>query len=454
MINSEYLLLLSQKGKSFKPLKKRFLELGGFYNDLGYAFSSNVEKQLQEIIKELPKAQVIKLPLREGQTFEAFQQVNNESFNRDKLYKVETSLLKLKNDLSIEEISEETIAMSSLSNHQKKEILSLLQKCDKLKEKIKWTEGMRKTLSKDTRRPKSAVLSPKEQRKELGEYLLQDFLDDLKKTKMGLQTGFKALDKHITLEAGEVILVAGRPANGKTTTILNMLLNQIKLYPDYTFVLFAYEGTIESIVLKLIQILSEYDSKFKQPLVQLKGYLKIKNNSKVFDKIEKAKETYKDYINNNRLRVFATPFKIQDLAVKIEEITKKEGKIGCVYIDYIQKIKNKERFGTRQLELQNTSGIILETAIKTHLPIILGAQLGRDKDSKNKVKLENLRESGDLEQDSSIVLGIYNPVIENAANSDPNADITIAVLKNRDGEITDGIPFEFNRPLLKIKDRK
>lgn len=133
--------------------------------------------------------------------------------------------------------------------------------------------------------------------------------------------------------------------------------------------------------------------------------------------------------------------------------------MGGVFIDYIQKIKNKEKFGTRQLELANTSGAILEIAKRSSIPIILGAQLGRSPDSKDKVKLENLREAGDLEQDANLVLGIHNPSMEKAQDelkqlTDRKVDLSVTPLKNRGGLVNKTITLDFDRPLLRIKDKK
>jgi replicative DNA helicase len=162
-------------------------------------------------------------------------------------------------------------------------------------------------------------------------------------------------------------------------------------------------------------------------------------------------------MESGRLRIIDDPFYIQKFP-KIIESLKVKVPLGCVFIDYIQKIKNKQRFGTRQLELANTSNIILETAKRYSIPIILGAQLGRDKESKNKVKLDNLREAGDLEQDANLVLGLHNQAMEEAQEKQTQltsrkVDLTITPLKNRNGIVNKTILLEFDRPLLRIKDK-
>ena len=89
--------------------------------------------------------------------------------------------------------------------------------------------------------------------------------------------------------------------------------------------------------------------------------------------------------------------------------------------------------------------------------MIVGAQLGREKDRKNKVRLDNLREAGDLEQDANIVLGIYNPYVdaiqarENPENA-MNSDLMVTVLKQRNGPVNKDIKLHLNAPAFKISD--
>ena len=82
--------------------------------------------------------------------------------------------------------------------------------------------------------------------------------------------------------------------------------------------------------------------------------------------------------------------------------------MGAIFIDYIQKIKYRGKSSTRQIELQKISETILETAKFNSVPIILGAQLGRGNTKAEVLRLDNLREAGDIENDAKLVLGIWN----------------------------------------------
>ena len=60
-------------------------------------------------------------------------------------------------------------------------------------------------------------LAPNELRRLKGKYTLEDFMEDIGKTKEGFKTGYKKLDEYLAFEEGTNNLIAGRPSNGKTT---------------------------------------------------------------------------------------------------------------------------------------------------------------------------------------------------------------------------------------------
>jgi len=92
------------------------------------------------------------------------------------------------------------------------------------------------------------------------------------------------------------------------------------------------------------------------------------------------------------------------------------------------------------------------------MPIILGAQLNRSMDN-TKPRLENLRESGDIEQDANLVLSLYTPAIEDMEKSDyltkvsAEVDMEVSILKNRAGASGRKITLSFNRPVLRISEK-
>jgi len=286
-------------------------------------------------------------------------------------------------------------------------------------------------------------------------YTIEKLQQDLQQAKEGLRTGYNNLDELVRIHEGSITLIAGRPSHGKTTLMLNLFLNMVQHYPKLNFCFFSYEETKPQIAVKLLNILAGHIFQEAHNLPNVQGYLK--SNSASVAAIEEAKKRYDLLVSSGRMKIIGEPYYVDELAEMIRHLKEQEPQ-GAVFIDYIQKVKNRQKFGTRQLELQKTSEIILETAKACVVPIILGAQLGRSPDTRDKVKLDNLREAGDLEQDANLVLGLFNSAMEKAQETqatltDRTVDITVTPLKNRNGIVNKAVTLEFDRPILKIREK-
>ena len=145
-----------------------------------------------------------------------------------------------------------------------------------------------------------------------------------------------------------------------------------------------------------------------------------------------------------------------DLATVIGLLARK-GNTGAVIVDYIQRIPTQSQ-SQRYLDIKIISSRLLEQAVQLDIPIILGAQLNRSQDN-TKPRLENLRESGDIEQDANLVLSLYTPAIEDMEKSDyltkvsAEVDMEVSILKNRAGASGRKITLSFNRPVLRISEK-
>ena len=193
----------------------------------------------------------------------------------------------------------------------------------------------------------------------------------------------------------------------------------------------------------------------KRNLQELEYYLKNPERTKI-PEIEKSINLLESYTENSRLWIIDEPFYVEQLVNQIAYFKEKYN-LGAVFIDYIQKIKLKAKYNTRQIEIQKISESILEAAKKYSIPIVLGAQLGRDKDSKNKIRLDNLREVGDIENDANLVIALNNEAMDKAQSenkklTDRKVNLKLHILKNRNGAVNEEVEMIFDRPVLKIKD--
>jgi replicative DNA helicase len=441
------LYLVAEKGKW--GIKDHVKRLNGVYNGAGWYIEAKYNAEVAHLCHEA-NMKYFEFPLLD-ESFDALKRRHRLEFFQEKAMETRTRIDGLKASLGIynldlnEYLSNEDNYKSLEKIADGQQLLDLVNKYDQLQEQIKRAEDEERIANiniKDT-----FAIQP---------YTLEDLQRELSQTKEGLKTGYTELDEMIRIPNKAITLVAGRPSHGKTTFMLNLFLNLIKQYPDQHFYFFSYEETCQQIALKVINILSGWIFNEAQNLIQLEGYLKAGSTN--FDMVERGKNKYQELVTSGRLRITGEPYHVHQLGAIIANLKSKEP-LGAVFIDYIQKIKNKQRFGTRQLELADTSSIILETAKRCSIPIILGAQLGRDKESKNKVKLDNLREAGDLEQDANLVLGLFNPAMEKAQDeqtqlTDRKVELKVTPLKNRNGIVNKTVSLDFDRPLLKISDKQ
>ncbi|MEM4203264.1 MAG: DnaB-like helicase C-terminal domain-containing protein [Candidatus Methanomethylicaceae archaeon] len=144
----------------------------------------------------------------------------------------------------------------------------------------------------------------------------------------------------------------------------------------------------------------------------------------------------------------------------VSELSNLEGKSSVVFIDYVQKIPTNSTSTIRYTEVQKTMEKIRETAVKTNLPIIVGAQTNRQAEGEEP-QLHHLRESGDIEQDASVVIAIHNYRYHKASKDEKEEKevakfvkmnaVKLIVLKNRFG-VTGNLYLEFDGRIFKFSE--
>ena len=294
-------------------------------------------------------------------------------------------------------------------------------------------------------------------------YLLEDFERDLLKTPDGLKTGYGQLDAFLRIPQGALSILGGRPGHGKTTLQLNLLLNFLRQYPDKRFYLFSYEEARFWLALKLIMILAGEILDAEHNQAEYMKYLhKERGQLRAFPAIDEAVSTYSRLTSSGRLTIIDRRPCAEELASTLALVTR-QCDVGAIIIDYIQKIPLRQPLaGQRYQEIKRVSELMLGQAVTQGVPILLGAQLGRSTGTvrgKARVRLDNLRESGDIEQDAALVLGIFNPSADTAeddGHDDKHAevDLEVSVLKNRGGVQAKQAHLMFQKSTLRVFDQQ
>lgn len=249
-------------------------------------------------------------------------------------------------------------------------------------------------------------------------------IEDAAKTRgrvTGIATGFTELDYKLTgLHPAELILVAARPAMGKTAFVLNIA--QYAAFKDnHAIAMFSLEMSKEQLVTRLMASESMVDSQ------QIRtGDLRDSDWEKLLEGAA--------LIGNSRLIIDDTASSLAEIRSKCRKY-KQTYDIEMVVIDYLQLMSgsNTRRNESRQQEISEISRALKVLARELNIPIIALSQLSRAVEARqdHRPMLSDLRESGAIEQDADVVMFLYRDEYYNPDTEKKNiAEVIVAKQRN------------------------
>jgi len=268
----------------------------------------------------------------------------------------------------------------------------------------------------------------------------------------------------LNIPAGALSVIAARTSHGKTAMLMNLALNIALEYPEKTVHFFSLEEDKEAIILKLLNIFINKELKAgAKNMKYIRNY--FKTNGSTYhnqDFLQQKDEFFNELINTGRIMVHYASSDTDELITSIKYINEKHTP-GAIFIDYIQLLNLRQSFQSRQLELQSICNKLLkDLAVPTGLPLVLGAQFNREVFEEGMMDATKIREAGDIEQTSNLVLGLWNRGYTNSnkhkdkkgnsALNNPN-ELYLEVLKNRDGQSGLIAELEFNGSTGKISNK-
>lgn len=301
-------------------------------------------------------------------------------------------------------------------------------------------------------------------------YTFTDLLKDLENTREGISTGYRELDKYVSVPQGAITIVAGRPGHGKTTFLLNLALNMARKYPEKRVYFFSYEESEKWLALKLTMMMAGYVFSKEKNLAAYVEYLRGMNPGGRNPGVDEAREDIEELLESGRLTLIYKNAPADELADMIKAYGRR-GDTGAVFVDYIQKVPAPEgaKFSAAYQKVQLASELLRDAAVVADIPLIMGAQFRRPQgasggtDKKTVLRLENLRESGDIEQDANLVLGLYNQTAANLEDEPIDQyteritkeylDLDVGILKNRGGTVGKFISLGFRPAVWQITDK-
>ncbi len=240
----------------------------------------------------------------------------------------------------------------------------------------------------------------------------------------GLSTGLPDLDRTILgLNKSELILIAARPGMGKTSIALNIALH-VGMNLGKTIAIFSLEMSREQMVTRLLS---------RAALVPSQNLLTGQLSEQQWKKVADAAQT----LSMADIRIDDNPtLTVADMNAQCRRVQK----LDLVVIDYLQLMQSAGSGHSwsnesRTQAVSDISRMLKIMAKELNVPVICLSQLSRANESRQDKRpmLSDLRESGAIEQDADVVIGLYRDGYYNKECENPNLAEAI-VLKNRKGQ--------------------
>ncbi|MGB3977149.1 MAG: replicative DNA helicase [bacterium] len=220
----------------------------------------------------------------------------------------------------------------------------------------------------------------------------------------GMKTGFMSFD-NLTggLHRGDLIVIAGRPAMGKTTFGMNIAEYVAHRYGMATLI-FSLEMVRAQVALRLLS---------SETQIELQRLRKGEIQKKEWDSVAKACEK----LGKLPIYIDDTPdISVLEMKSVARRLSKRKP-LGLIMVDYIQMVRGEGKPETRQLEISQISRSLKFLAKDLNCPVMALSQLSRAVENrpagKKRPLLSDLRESGAIEQDADLVVMLYRPFYYN-----------------------------------------
>lgn len=238
----------------------------------------------------------------------------------------------------------------------------------------------------------------------------------------GIPSGFIDLD-HMTngWQRSDLIILAARPAMGKTALCLNMAANTAVDY-HYPVAVFSLEMSKEQLVMRMLAAAARIDQTRLRT-----GQLNADEWGAFLQKIGP--------LSSAPIYIDDTPaITIRELRAKARRLQSREGDLGLILVDYLQLMGGSGHSENRQQEVSEISRSLKALARELNVPIIALSQLSRtvEQTKDKRPQLSHLRESGSLEQDADIVLFIHREEYYNE-DTDRRGIADLIIAKHRNG---------------------
>jgi DNA primase len=284
-----------------------------------------------------------------------------------------------------------------------------------------------------------------------------------------IQTHYWKLDQYIGYTKGGLHIVAGRPGDGKTATMINLTRTQLCGNPDAKVMFVTLEESAKPLMTKLLLCCSDVILDKDNPTKNYENLLCYLNrghflnqngnicylDKEKIDRIETAKEWIKWHIAKKKLTI-VSPAKhdVENLVKIMAEYNKYFG-YDFFFLDYLQMMKSSRTNEQNYLLGKTIANTLSEFALESNAVLVAGAQLNRNSQGRatNRPMLIDLRESGDYEQKACLVVGLSTPKnLTEEASQVQQDTLEVTIIKNREGSRSNDLTLSFKRCTRRIND--
>lgn len=240
----------------------------------------------------------------------------------------------------------------------------------------------------------------------------------------GLSTGFADLDEITSgLQAGDLIIIAGRPSMGKTALAMN-IAEHAAISADKPILIFSLEMPGEQLAMRMMSSLGRIDQN------------KVRTG-KLSDDDWPRLTSAVSMLSEAKMFIDDTPgLSPMEIRSRARRVIREHGQLGLIIVDYLQLMQIPGNKENRTTEISEISRALKNIAKELNVPLIAGSQLNRSLESRHDRRpvMSDLRESGAIEQDADVIAFIYRDEVYNEDSPDKGiAEIIIG--KQRNGPI-------------------
>jgi replicative DNA helicase len=250
-----------------------------------------------------------------------------------------------------------------------------------------------------------------------------------------VDTGFYKLDKNLMgMRGGELIILAARPACGKSAFSLNIGLNAAR----YKKRVIAFSQEMKSD--ELVERMMASGTGISMNLL-INKFNGVTEEAK--DKHWQSIMSYGNHLSRLPMHIFdnafVTPLMIKNICLKFSDLS-------LVIVDYLQLIRTNKRYGNKNLEIGDITRDLKMLAMELDVPILLLSQLNRSARETEKPSLTDLRDSGEIEQNANKVIMIWKTDVD-------EGNIGVYIPKNRRGN-NGTVEFRFDGEHMRYEELK